>query len=146
MFTNDQPLAVLPPPPPRYPAHLTYPSAYRLSMPNQPQPGIKPRSICSTGGSFQYQSSVSASPSEVVAATPDDLSVKVEEGGDGRPVVLSMPYVTGKLEKEGVVQPGMVSWDGLGWGRVGLCRVELGWVGLRRSREGFLFPRFADDR
>lgn len=44
-----------------------------------------------------------------MAATPDDLSLKVEEGSDGRPVVVSMPYVTGKLEKEGVVQPGMVS-------------------------------------
>ncbi|CAM9136355.1 unnamed protein product [Scytosiphon promiscuus] len=56
----------------------------------------------------QYQSAVSASPSEVLAATPEDLSLKVEEGKDGRPVVVSMPYVRGKLEKEGVVQPGMV--------------------------------------
>eukprot|EP00903_Cladosiphon_okamuranus_P011757 g11052.t1 len=56
----------------------------------------------------QYQSSLSGSPSEVVAATPEDLSLKVEEGSDGRPVVVSMPYVTGKLEKEGIVQPGMV--------------------------------------
>ena len=58
---------------------------------------------------IQYQNSVSTSASEVVAATPDDLSVKVEEGSDGRPVVVSMPYVTGKLEKDGVVQPGTVS-------------------------------------
>lgn len=60
---------------------------------------------------FQYQNAVSASPSEVLAATPEDLSLKVEEGKDGRPVVLSMPYVRGKLEKGGVIQPGMVSHD-----------------------------------
>lgn len=52
---------------------------------------------------------MSASPSEVLAATPEDLSLKLEEGKDGRPVVLSMPYVRGKLEKGGVIQPGMVS-------------------------------------
>lgn len=45
----------------------------------------------------------------MLAATPEELSLKVEEGSDGRPVVVSMPYVKGVLEKEGVLQPGMVS-------------------------------------
>ena len=58
---------------------------------------------------LQYQSTVSTSPSEVLAATPEELSLVVEEGkGDGRPVVTSMPYVKGRLEKEGIIQPGMV--------------------------------------
>lgn len=56
----------------------------------------------------QYQNAVSSPPTEVVAATPEDLSLCVEEGKDGRPLVRSMPYVKGRLEKEGVIQPGMV--------------------------------------
>lgn len=42
-------------------------------------------------------------------AAPDELSLAVEEGAGGRPVVASMPYVKGSLEKDGVIQPGMVS-------------------------------------
>lgn len=55
----------------------------------------------------QYQGG-SSSSTEALAACPEDLSLTVEEGEDGRPRVVSMPYVKGKLEKEGVVQPGMV--------------------------------------
>lgn len=51
---------------------------------------------------------MSQNPAEALAACPEELSLTVEEGDDGRPKVLTMPYVKGKLERDSIVQPGMV--------------------------------------
>lgn len=105
-FVTRRPNARSPDPPPVLDPSACLSFFLRCKRKHQPKPKFT-RSI-------QYQTSVSSSASEVLAATPADLSLKVEEGADGRPVVLSMPYVTGKLEEQGVVQPGMVRGRGGG--------------------------------